>query len=71
MFARLVPFMVTFLRDCRRWVLFGVPARRLLEHHEKRAEKFTAILASLGPTFIKLAQFLSARADIFPEPVSF
>ena len=36
--------------------------------NEKRAERLTATLASLGPTFIKLAQLLSARADIFPEP---
>ena len=68
MFARLAPFVVAFLRDRRRWVLFGVPARRSLEHHDKRAERLTAKLASLGPTFIKMAQLLSARADIFPEP---
>ena len=68
MLGRLSPFVVAFLRDRRRWILFGVPARRSLEHHQNRAEKLTAILASLGPTFIKLAQLLSARADILPEP---
>ena len=67
-FARLLPFVVAFLRDQRRWVLFGVPARRTQQDHERRADKLSQTVASLGPTFIKLAQLFSARADIFPEP---
>ena len=66
--VRLLPFVTSFLRDRRRWVLFGGPAQRSADHHKRRAERLTATLASLGPTFIKLAQLLSARADIFPEP---
>ncbi len=65
---RLAPFVVAFLRDRRAWVLFGGPATRSEEHHRRRAERLTARLAALGPTFIKLAQLLSARADILPEP---
>jgi len=66
--VRLVPFLVAFLRDRRRWVVFGSPAKRSPEHHARRADRLADTLASLGPTFIKLAQLFSARADIFPEP---
>jgi predicted unusual protein kinase regulating ubiquinone biosynthesis (AarF/ABC1/UbiB family) len=66
--GRLLPFVVAFLRDRRRWILFGAPARRTPEQHGRRAERLTAAIASLGPTFIKLAQVFSARADILPEP---
>jgi predicted unusual protein kinase regulating ubiquinone biosynthesis (AarF/ABC1/UbiB family) len=66
--ARLLPFVVAFLRDRRRWILFGRPAARTLAQHERRAERLTLAIARLGPTFIKLAQVFSARADILPEP---
>jgi len=66
--ARLTPFLVAFLRDRRSWILFGAPATRSDAQHAKRAEKLTARVARLGPTFIKLAQLLSSRADILPEP---
>ncbi len=66
--TRLFPFAFAFLRDRRRWILVGAPARRTPEHHAMRAEKLADTFARLGPTFIKLAQMLSARADIFPEP---
>lgn len=64
----LAPFVLAFTRDRRRWILFGRPALRTPEHHRLRAERLTARIAALGPTFIKLAQVLSARADIIPEP---
>jgi len=66
--VKLVPFAIAFLRDRKTWILFGRRAVRPPGHHERRAERLTARLASLGPTFIKLAQLLSSRADILPEP---
>ena len=64
----LTPIAIAFKRDRRRWILFGRPASRTAAHHEARAERLTAKLAGLGPTFIKIAQLLSARADILPDP---
>jgi predicted unusual protein kinase regulating ubiquinone biosynthesis (AarF/ABC1/UbiB family) len=65
---RLAPFIVAFLRDRKGWILFGRPVPRTAAHHQKRAERLSARLALLGPTFIKLAQLFSARADIMKEP---
>ncbi len=67
-FVRLFPFVVGFLRDRRRFILFGRPLPASEERHRRRAERLTRTLAGLGPTFIKLAQVFSARADILPEP---
>jgi len=66
--ARLTPFLVAFLRDRRRWILLGRRRQLPYERHERRAERLVATIAALGPTFIKLAQVFSARADILPEP---
>jgi predicted unusual protein kinase regulating ubiquinone biosynthesis (AarF/ABC1/UbiB family) len=67
-FTRLFPFVIAFLRDRRRFIVFGRPQRRDDERHRRRAVRLTRTLADLGPAFIKLAQVFAARADILPEP---
>ncbi len=65
---RLLPFLIAFLRDRRRFLFFGRPRRLGQDRHARRAERLTATIARLGPTFIKLAQVFGSRADILPEP---
>jgi len=67
-FVSLGPILLAFLRDRRSWILFGRPPARSAEHHLARAKRLTGRLAVLGPTLVKLAQLLSSRADILPEP---
>ena len=64
----LLPWVVSLLRDRRRWVLWGIPERRTPAFHRRRAEGIVRDIASLGPTFIKLAQVFAARADLIGEP---
>ena len=64
---RLVPFLIAFLRDRRRWILAGPPRFLSDEVHRARARKLTRTIASLGPSFIKLAQVFGIRADIIPQ----
>jgi predicted unusual protein kinase regulating ubiquinone biosynthesis (AarF/ABC1/UbiB family) len=66
--ARLLPFIVAFLRDRRRWLVLGPPARRSVAEHQRRADRLVDTLAGLGPTFIKLGQVFAARADLLPGP---
>src|SRR5438876_8434981 len=64
---RLAPFLIAFLRDRRRWILLGPPRFVSDEGHRQRARKLTRTIASLGPSFIKLAQVFGIRADIIPQ----
>jgi predicted unusual protein kinase regulating ubiquinone biosynthesis (AarF/ABC1/UbiB family) len=65
-FLTALPFILSFIRDFRRFVFFGSRHRRDLEFHRHRAGKLTKKIASLGPSFIKLTQVISTRADIIP-----
>jgi len=67
-FRRFVPFVFHFLRDRRRFFVLGSRPTRTRAQHEKRAQRLVATIAGLGPTFIKLAQIFSSRADLLPEP---
>jgi predicted unusual protein kinase regulating ubiquinone biosynthesis (AarF/ABC1/UbiB family) len=67
-FLRLLPLLLSFARDVRRWVFAGRPAARTPAFHARRAERLVATIAALGPAMVKLAQVLAARADLVPEP---
>lgn len=62
------PFVISLLRDQRRWLWWGAPLVRTPAFHAKRASALIARIAELGPTFVKLAQVFAARADLIPEP---
>ncbi len=65
---RCLPVLMSFRRDQRHWLLFGSRTPRTEAFHAARAETMVTTLASLGPTFVKLAQLFAGRADIIPEP---
>lgn len=62
------PFVVSFLRDQRRWLWFGSPVPRSAAFHTRRAKGLVRAITALGPTFVKLAQVFAARADLIEEP---
>jgi len=66
--ARLGPLALSFRRDHRRWIRWGTPAPRSATFHAARAKRIVHELAALGPTFVKLAQIFSTRADLVAEP---
>ena len=64
----LLPLVVSLLRDRRRWLVVGAPLARDAAFHRRRADRLVAVLARLGPTFVKLAQVFAGRVDLIPEP---
>ena len=60
------PLIVAYLRDRRRFILFGRSREVTSEKRRERAGKLLNSLLTLGPTFIKLGQLLSTRPDILP-----
>jgi predicted unusual protein kinase regulating ubiquinone biosynthesis (AarF/ABC1/UbiB family) len=67
-FRHLAPLVLSFLRDRKRWLVFGRPLIRTPTFHQVRAEKLVSSIAALGPSFVKLAQVFSSRSDLIPEP---
>ncbi|MCE2902250.1 MAG: ABC1 kinase family protein [Gemmatimonas sp.] len=65
---RVVPLVLSFFRDQRRWIRWGAPVPRSAAFHERRARAIVHQIATLGPTFVKLAQIFASRADLIPEP---
>lgn len=66
--STLVPLVISFRRDFRRWIWRGAPVPRSVAFHERRAKHIVRALSDLGPTFVKLAQIFATRADLVPEP---
>ncbi len=67
-FRHLAPLVLSFLRDRKRWLLAGRPLLRTPTFHQVRAERLVSAIATLGPSFVKLAQVFSSRSDLIPEP---
>ena len=65
---RVAPLVASFVRDRRSRLVSGGPVPRTEAFHVRRAERLVRTLGRLGPTFVKLAQLLGARADLVPEP---
>ena len=63
---KLVPLILSFVRDFKRSIFWGTGRTLAEEAHIQRARQLTQTLEYLGPTFIKLAQVLSSRADVLP-----
>ena len=62
----LLPIVLSFVRDFRRYIFWGSGRSLSQDQHRQRAKRVTETLGYLGPTFIKLAQVLSSRADVLP-----
>lgn len=61
-----LPLLVTWLRDRRRFLLFGSARSIDSRQRRDRAQKLLDSLLTLGPTFIKFGQILSTRPDVLP-----
>ncbi|MFB6134743.1 MAG: ABC1 kinase family protein [Halanaeroarchaeum sp.] len=61
-----LPLVVKYVRDRRRFLLFGPSRTVSAEMRRDRAATLLDSLLTLGPTFIKLGQLLSTRPDVLP-----
>jgi predicted unusual protein kinase regulating ubiquinone biosynthesis (AarF/ABC1/UbiB family) len=62
----LLPLILAYARDRRRFLLFGGTRDVSAEQRRKRARSLLNSLVTLGPTFVKLGQLLSTRPDVLP-----
>lgn len=67
-FLALFPFVISFIRDWRGWIIGGPPRLLTRAGHKRRAIALRKTMARLGPSFIKAAQVLAMRED-FLMPV--
>ncbi len=64
---KLIPVIVYLRKDRREWVKKegkNVNENKLRKHAERALKTFV----TLGPSYIKLGQWLSSRADLLPQP---
>ena len=64
---KLLPIVINFRRDRRKWVKHegkNIDERKFRKHAKKALKSFI----ELGPSYIKLGQWLSSRADLLPLP---
>ena len=64
---KLIPVIVFLRRDRREWVKKegkNVNEKKFRKHAERALNTFV----TLGPSYIKLGQWLSSRADLLPQP---
>lgn len=64
---RLLPVIISFRKDRRDWVKTqgqNIDEKRYIRHAQRALKTFI----ELGPSYIKLGQWLSTRADILPQP---
>ena len=64
---KLLPIVINFRRDRRKWVKHegkNIDESKFRKHAKKALKAFI----ELGPSYIKLGQWLSSRADLLPLP---
>jgi len=63
----LIPIIINFKKDRRIWI--RQEGKNVNEKKfRKNAEKMVKVFIGLGPSYIKLGQWLSSRADLLPQP---
>jgi predicted unusual protein kinase regulating ubiquinone biosynthesis (AarF/ABC1/UbiB family) len=65
--VKLIPIIIHLRKDRREWVKRegkNIDTKKYVKH----AEKTLATFIALGPSYIKLGQWLSTRTDVLPQP---
>src|SRR5262249_44140686 len=65
---RLGPLGISFLRDRRRWLVFGLPLARSADFHDRRSRRLLDAITALGPSFVKLGPLFGGRGDLLAQP---